>query len=175
MLSRTARRKAWTGTLVRERNRCKNALYEGKVVGWQFRRGAFIRGEPAGALVQTLSGFFFMILTPPSGINLIHILFTPGICPPGLRLQIRNHDPTSQEKFGTLFCLSTQKNLDAKSSLALRPVSLGASCLFHENVVRRRPGGSVIACILVCFDRPWVTQKGSPRREFARNSDTKSQ
>lgn len=27
--------------------------------------------------------------------------------------------------------------------------------------------------ILVCFGRPRVTQKGSPRREFARNSDTK--
>ena len=114
-----------------------------------------------------------MILTPPSGVNLIHILFTPGICPPGLRLQIRNHDPTSQEKTGTLFCLSAQKNLDAKSSLALRPVSLGASCLVDENVVRRRPGGSVIDRILVCFGRPRITQKGSPRREFARNSDTK--
>ncbi len=115
-----------------------------------------------------------MILTPPSGINLIHILFTPGICPPGLRLQIRNHDPTSQEKIGTLFCLSAQKNLDAKSSLALRPVFTGARVVWLiENVVRRRPGGSVIDRILVCFGRPRVTQKGSPRREFARNSDTK--
>ena len=76
-------------------------------------------GETAGALVQKLAVVFFMILTPPKGIHLIHILFTPGICPPGLRLQIRNHDPTSQEKTGTLFCLSAQKNLDAKSSLAL--------------------------------------------------------
>jgi hypothetical protein len=31
----------------------------------------------------------------------------------------------------------------------------------------------VIDRILVCFGRPRVTQKGSPRREFARNSDTK--
>jgi Stress responsive A/B Barrel Domain len=130
-------------------------------------------GETAEALVQKLAGFFFMILTPPSGINLIHILFTPGICPPGLRLQIRNHDPTSQEKTGTLFCLFAQKNLDGKSSLALSPVSLGADCLADENVVRRRAGGSVIDRILVCFGRPRVTQKGSPRREFARNSDTK--
>ena len=150
---RAARGKAWTWTFIRERNRCKNALYEGKVAGWVCRKGGLIRGETAGALVQRLSGFFFMILTPPSGINLIHILFTPGICPPGLRLQIRNHDPTSQEKTGTLFCLSGQKNLDAKLSLALRPVSLGAGCLFDEGVVRRSSGGSVIDRILVCFGR----------------------
>jgi len=130
-------------------------------------------GETAGALVQKLAGSFFIILTPPTGINLIHILFTPGICPPGLRLQIRNHDPTSQEKTGTLFCLSAQKNLDAKSSLALSPVSLGANRLVDENFVRRRLSGSVIDRILVCLGRPRVTQKGSPRREFARNSDTK--
>jgi len=110
--------------LVRERNRRKNALYEGKVAGRGFRRVGLIRGETAGGLIQKLSGLFFMIFVLPSGTNLVHILFTPGICPPGLRLQIRNHDPTSQEKIGTLFCIEAQKNLDVKSSLACCELSL---------------------------------------------------
>jgi hypothetical protein len=50
--------------------------------------------------------------------DFVHILFTPGLSPPGLRLQIRNRAAASQEKIGTLFCFAAQKNLDAKWSLA---------------------------------------------------------
>src|SRR5437773_200172 len=50
--------------------------------------------------------FFFHDLDSVFRRYLIHILFTPGICPPGLRLQIRNHAPTSQEKSELYFAFS---------------------------------------------------------------------
>jgi hypothetical protein len=64
------------------------------------------------------------------------MLFTPAILIPAERLQTRNQTALEQEKIGTLFSISAQNFLDAKSGSAVRDFSLAARIDF----VRRSLG-----------------------------------
>jgi hypothetical protein len=104
--------------------RRESPLYEGKIICSWFRESGGNAGEISGVLALRLDFSLFIAFDSVSGTCFIHILFTSGICPPGLRVQIRNRVAVSQEKTGILFCLADQKNLDAKSRLTVLPLSL---------------------------------------------------
>jgi hypothetical protein len=89
---------------------------------------------------MTFSSFHMLDSVPRA--DFIHILFTSGLYPPGLRLQIRNRDAASQEKTGILFCFGAQKNLDAKWSLAGSLFAQGSEIFSAQMFVRRKRFGS---------------------------------
>jgi len=88
-------------------------------------RGHRLAETNTGVLLRNRFISSFIILSPFPVLTLFTSCSHPVFISPGLRLQIRNRLPNSQEKIGTLFFVGAQNCLDAKRSFAGVSVSLG--------------------------------------------------